>query len=167
MNRLKLNQNGVSLIEVLASVVLLFIILTSFFSFFNNSLVFSSKNEEELVAFNLARKTLKIVEAKYNNTLDQTQFLINCSNYPTSYPVELIAELENSKCNYSVNGVSYYPEISLTKKNYTENTITGVNTLTLTALPVLYIINIKIYNSPLTANRKLLSETFGYIRGKT
>jgi Tfp pilus assembly protein PilV len=169
IKKVELNQDGVSLVEVLASIVLLFVILTSFFTFFNHSLLFSSKNEEELVAFNLARKTLKIIDLKYNKTLDpatQNQLLINCSNYPTAYPAELIAELETSKCSYNINGVSYYPEITITKKNYTENTITGTNTPTPTALPVLYIINIKIYHSPDVASRKLLSETFGYMRGK-
>jgi type II secretory pathway pseudopilin PulG len=156
-NKMKrLNQNGITLIEVLTSIILLFIILTSFFTFFNNSLIFSGKNEEELVAFNLASKTLKIVEEKYKNTLDQNVISLNCSNYPGTYPPELISVLEPSACYYKVNDRNYYPEISITKQ--VSSSYTG--------LPILYVIHIKISNSPVSTNQKLLSETFGYIRGK-
>lgn len=151
-----LKQDGITLIEVLTSIVLLFIILTSLFTFFNNSLVFSEKNEEELVAFNLASKTLEVVEEKYQNTLDQNVILINCSNYPNGYPLELLSGLEPSECYYKENEINYYPEISIMKQ--TSSSYSG--------LPILYVIHVKIYNSSIPAEQKLLSETFSYIRGK-
>lgn len=156
LNNKILKQDGFTLLEVLVSIVLLFIILTSFFTFFSNSLIFSGKNEEELVSFNLASKTLKIIQDKYENTLDQSEYKIMCSNYPTAYPTELISVLNSSTCYYKENEINYYPEVTITKQ--TSAPYSG--------LPVLYVINVKIYNTDVPSNRKLLSETFGYIRGK-
>jgi prepilin-type N-terminal cleavage/methylation domain-containing protein len=148
-NYIQLKQDGFTLLEVLVSVVLLFIVLTSFFSFFSQSLIFSGKNEEDLVAFNLARKTLKIVEGKYNEDISANT-LLNCTNFPT----ELKNELVSSQCYYQENQKKYYPEITLKKQTTSEYN----------ELPILYVIHVKIYNSN-TSTKKLLSETFGYIRG--
>lgn len=150
----KMKQDGFTLIEVLISIVILFIVLTSFFAFFSQSLVFSSKNEEQLVAFNLANKTLKIVEGKYKNNINLNLTLNSCTNFPA----ELAAELDATTCSYKQNQKNYFPEITITKQTSTD--YTG------TSFPILYIINVKIYNANSTvANRKLLTETFGYIRG--
>jgi prepilin-type N-terminal cleavage/methylation domain-containing protein len=145
-------QTGFTLIEVLVSIVILSIILTTFFSFFGQSLVFSGKNEEKLVAYNLAGKTLRIVESKYKNTINQSLLTLDsCTNYPQ----ELKDVLDNSTCSFIQNKKNYFPEIIITKQTFTEFTN-----------PKLYLINVKIYNAnKLNSNRKLLSETFGYIRG--
>jgi prepilin-type N-terminal cleavage/methylation domain-containing protein len=163
MKKHKWKQEGFTLVEVLVSIVILSIVLTTFFSFFGQSLVFSGKNEEKLVAYNLAEKTMRIVESNYKNKLQPTQSKIEisststpCSNYSNGFPPELTAVTNPSTCFYKENQKSYYPYIIITKQptDFTE--------------PSLFVISVKIYNSiNLTdPNRKLLSETFGYIRGK-
>jgi prepilin-type N-terminal cleavage/methylation domain-containing protein len=159
----KLNQDGFTLVEVLVSIVILSIVLTTFFSFFGQSLVFSGKNEEKLVAYNLAEKTMRIVESNYKNKLQPTQTKIvipstnnPCSNYSSGYPPELLEVTNPSTCYYKENQKNYYPYIIIMRQP-TDFTA-----------PSLFVINVKIYNSNILTdpNRKLLSETFGYIRGK-
>jgi prepilin-type N-terminal cleavage/methylation domain-containing protein len=152
-----LKQDGLTLIEVLVSIVILSIILTTFFSFFGQSLIFSGKNEEKLVAYNLASKTLKIVEKNFKNKLPSTQSaieIISSATVCTNQQEELVSPTNLSICYYKENQKSYFPEITITKET------------TSFSVPTLFTINIKIYNSAKTnPNRKLLSETFGFMRG--
>ncbi|RPF50564.1 type IV pilus modification PilV family protein [Aquisalibacillus elongatus] len=60
MNYLK-NQNGISLIEILGSIVILAIVLTGFFSVFTQSALMQNQNEKELVINHLARIALEDV----------------------------------------------------------------------------------------------------------
>lgn len=145
------NERGLTLVEVLASIVILMIILVAFFSFFGQALLFSDKNEDKLVAYNLARKTLNVVSENYKPTTDQT---ISCSTYDINYHPQLKAALEPSACYYEVNSKQYYPEISMTRQNFHSFTT-----------PVLYTVHVKIYSSDNPTDRQLLSETFGYVRG--
>lgn len=62
MNKMKL-EHGFTLLELLASIVIIVIVLTSFFSFFSQSAMFSKKNEENLVAMNMAREVLETVNS--------------------------------------------------------------------------------------------------------
>lgn len=154
--RKRLNkEDGFTLIEVLASLVILSIILITFFSFFNQALLFSSKNEDRLVAYNLARKTLNIVTQSHTNVTEE-EITISCETYPIHYSSQLIAVLEPANCYYKVNEVKYFPEITIRKQTYPEITNT-----------TLYIVHVKIYSSNVITDRKLLSETFGYVRGGT
>jgi prepilin-type N-terminal cleavage/methylation domain-containing protein len=151
-------QDGFTLIEVLVSIVILSIILTTLFSFFGQSLLFSGKNEEKLVAYNLASKTLKVVEKNFKNTLlsNQQNIGISASNTScTNQMEELVSPTNLTICYFIENKKSYYPYISITKES------------TSFASPVLFTVNVKIFNSAnIDPNRKLLSETFGYIRGR-
>ncbi|OLS36329.1 hypothetical protein BTR22_12570 [Alkalihalophilus pseudofirmus] len=56
--RFRINNNGLTLIEVLASMVILSIVIISFMTFFSQSMMFSSKVEDRLTAVNLAEKVL-------------------------------------------------------------------------------------------------------------
>lgn len=136
-------QAGFTLMEVLVSLVLVSIILSAFFGFFGQTLLASTKNEDKLVAFNLATKTLNIIEDKYTNQSIPTT--LSCGNFPS----ELKDSLHPSSCYFKQNNKPYYPEISLTKDR---------------DFPNLTIVNVKIYNSYNITNRKLLSETYGYVR---
>lgn len=143
-----LNQAGLTLTEILVSLVLISIVLLTFFSFFSQTTLFSGKNEERLVAFHLATKTLNIVESNYRNaSIPSDNLQLSCGNYP----LELKAALQASTCYYQNNNKNYYPEIFLSKQ---------------LDMPTLYVIQIKIYNSPNSTERKLLSETYGYVRVK-
>jgi prepilin-type N-terminal cleavage/methylation domain-containing protein len=152
-----LKQDGLTLIEVLVSIVILSIILTTFFSFFSQSLVFSGKNEEKLIAYNLASKTLKIVEKNFKNKLPATQpaiEIVSSATACTNQLEEQVSPTNLSFCYYKENQKIYYPEITITKET------------TSFSVPALFTINIKIYNLAKTEpNRKLLSETFGFMRG--
>ncbi|OIJ18362.1 hypothetical protein BKP45_12360 [Anaerobacillus alkalidiazotrophicus] len=147
------SQGGFTLIEVLASLVILSIILVTFFSFFNQALIFSGKNEEKLVAYNLARKTLNIVEEDYAD-LNGIELTISCESYPTNYRDDLKLALYETTCYYKENNRYYFPEITITKQSFDNFTS-----------PVLYLIHVKIYSSDHLVERELLSETFGYVRG--
>lgn len=165
-----LKQDGLTLIEVLVSIVILSIILTTFFSFFSQSMTFSGKNEEKLVAYNLASKTLIVVEEKYSEEVNKLQ-----TDLLKIYPSETFcsrdfsgSEITNttiinnvptaSICHFKENQKEYYPEVNISKEN------TNPNEFQLSKI-VLYKIHVQIYDKR-TSPRKLLSETFGYIRGK-
>lgn len=138
-------QNGFTLMEVLVSIVLVTIILTTFFSFFSQTVFVSGKNEDKLVALNLATNTLNIISEKYNNHPIPTT--ITCGDFPT----ELVNSLYTNSCFFKKNNKNYYPEVTLSKDKDFAN---------------LTIIHVKIYNSE-NNNRKLLSETYGYVRQET
>ncbi|WP_096153170.1 MULTISPECIES: type IV pilus modification PilV family protein [Bacillus] len=145
------NESGFSLLEILVSLVILSFVLITFFSFSNQALFFSTKNEDKLVAYNLARKTLNIVTENYTGS--SQNLVISCSNFDTNYHPKLKEALEPSSCFYKVNHKTYYPEIILTKQ-----------TLSFTT-PTLYVVHVKIFDSADVTKRTLLSETFGYVRG--
>ena len=145
------SESGFSLLEILASLVILSFILITFFSFSNQALFFSTKNEDKLVAYNLARKTLNIITENYVGTT-QNQ-VIACSNFATNYHPKLKEALEPSSCFYKVNNNTFYPEVTITKQ-----------TLSFTS-PSLYLVHVKIFDSSDITKRNLLSETFGYVRG--
>lgn len=146
MKNILLKQEGLTLVELLVSLVLISIILITFFGFFSQTTLFSGKNGEKLVASNLATRTLKIIEEKYNNS--QIPTTLNCGNFPP----ELKEVLQSSSCFYKQNNINYYPEITLSIDS---------------DFPNLYIVHVRIFSSEIIADRKLLSETFGYVRQAT
>lgn len=62
MDKKNSGQNGFTLIEVLVSIILFFIVLTTFMSFFTQSAFFSNKNEQKLGTIQIAQKVIKLVE---------------------------------------------------------------------------------------------------------
>lgn len=159
MKKYLFKQDGLSLIEVLASVVLVTIVLTTFFSYFIQASTFSSKNEEKLVAYNLTSQTLSIIKDSFQNTLPQNDITtINCSKYPNGYPQALQIALHKSSCFYSKNKKNYYPEITIKRQTSSQYADIGSTPL--------YVVHIKIYNTDNPLDQKLFSETFGYIRGR-
>jgi prepilin-type N-terminal cleavage/methylation domain-containing protein len=87
MNKIKsiLNNNGITLIELLASITILGIILISFFSFFSQSIIFSLKVEDKLTAMNVAEIVLNDVR---NNNANEVPREVNGKLYYPSitYP---------------------------------------------------------------------------------
>ncbi|SFB16357.1 MULTISPECIES: prepilin-type N-terminal cleavage/methylation domain-containing protein [unclassified Bacillus (in: firmicutes)] len=59
---LKHNERGFTLIEVLLSIILLFIIMTSFMGFFTQSTIFNKKNEQKLDYTQTAQTVINLVE---------------------------------------------------------------------------------------------------------
>ncbi|MDQ0300214.1 prepilin-type N-terminal cleavage/methylation domain-containing protein [Salibacterium salarium] len=58
------NQNGLTLVEVLASITILSIVILTFLSFFSQSMIFSQQTEDNLTAVNAAEK--EMTRIKYN-----------------------------------------------------------------------------------------------------
>ncbi|MFK9091287.1 type II secretion system protein J [Bacillus salipaludis] len=56
------SQQGLTLIEVLVSIVLLAIILTSFMGFFTQSALFTNQNEQKLDTMQTAQKIINMIE---------------------------------------------------------------------------------------------------------
>lgn len=59
------NQNGLTLLEVLISIVILSIILTSFAGFFSQSALFVKKNEEKLSTSQTAQQIVNLIEVTF------------------------------------------------------------------------------------------------------
>jgi type II secretory pathway pseudopilin PulG len=60
--RKNLKEEGFTLVEVLVSIILLFIILTSFLSFFSQSAMFIHSNEKKLGTMQIAQKYINLIE---------------------------------------------------------------------------------------------------------
>ncbi|WP_191090677.1 type II secretion system protein [Niallia endozanthoxylica] len=56
------SENGLTLVEVLVSITILAIILTSFLSFFNQAYSYTKKNEDKTVGINVAKNVLYYFE---------------------------------------------------------------------------------------------------------
>lgn len=52
------NEKGITLIELLASIVILSIVIIGFFSFFPQSILLSTKVEDKLIGLNVAEEVL-------------------------------------------------------------------------------------------------------------
>ncbi|EKN65869.1 hypothetical protein BABA_18282 [Neobacillus bataviensis LMG 21833] len=77
------SQKGLTLVEILVSIVLLGIILTSFMGFFTQSALFTKKNENKLGTMQTAQKYISLIEevskeelSNYSLTKDLTKKVI-------------------------------------------------------------------------------------------
>ncbi|WP_243292072.1 type II secretion system protein [Bacillus sp. FJAT-47783] len=62
----KFDESGVTLVELVASITILFIVLSVFATFFTQSALFTKKNEEAISAVNLARLVLEEVRENHS-----------------------------------------------------------------------------------------------------
>jgi len=85
------NQKGLTLIEILVSIVILGIIFTGMLGFFSQTVKFSSYNENKITSINLAEKMLS--EYKTTNSYGR-EHTINDKNYYVE-----ITELSAHKTN--------------------------------------------------------------------
>jgi prepilin-type N-terminal cleavage/methylation domain-containing protein len=128
------NEKGLSLIEILASIVIIGIILTTFFGFFSQSMMFSKKSEDILNGVEIARKEL-----------------VNFQKMSTS------SITTNSPTFFSPS--TQYPTYSIIYGNSTyEIKVTNLST---TSSPKynLFAIQVQVYSEG-----KLVSHTFGYYK---
>ncbi|WP_066063779.1 type IV pilus modification PilV family protein [Neobacillus soli] len=87
MNKSYFNNDGLTLIELLASIAILGIVIIYFLSFFTQSIMFSSKLEDKLTALNVAEKVLSNVKNNQAN-LDAPVNLNGKYYYPNiTYPL--------------------------------------------------------------------------------
>jgi prepilin-type N-terminal cleavage/methylation domain-containing protein len=73
------SQKGLTLVEVLVSIVLLAIILTSFISFFTQSALFTKKNDQKLDTMQTAQKVVNLVEIEITKQDLIENLIINSS----------------------------------------------------------------------------------------
>lgn len=89
-------QNGFTLIEVLLSIILLFIILTSFMGFFTQSALFSKKNEQKLGTIQSAQKVINLVEMNVTKQILENDMIIDSNGNVLNNTCLLTkAEIEN------------------------------------------------------------------------
>jgi len=89
------NNQGLSLVELLVSIVILSIVIVSFMSFFSQSMKFSRIIEEKLAAINIAEEILS-----------------NAKKNPEEEPIKLLTEQQ-----IELNKKKYYAEISITQSS--------------------------------------------------
>lgn len=73
------SQKGLTLVEVLVSIVLLAIIITSFIGFFTQSAQFTKKNEQKLDTMQTAQKIVNLVEIEITKQDLIDNLIINSS----------------------------------------------------------------------------------------
>ncbi|MBM6619759.1 type IV pilus modification PilV family protein [Bacillus suaedaesalsae] len=137
-------QAGLTLLEVLASIVIVGLIVTTFFGFFSQSMLFSSKNEENLQAINIARKILVVVQEAKVSDLDRldndTKSEIGIKNDDPSLPY-YIEDKKNNKYYVKVEPILDKATYSLTP------------------------ISVQVSTTPFEDENAKITETFGYVKG--
>ena len=137
------NQSGFTLLEVLAAITILSIVLITFFSFFSQGILFSSKNEDKIVAVNLARDVLGVIKTN--------EQMIDSSNTSeeiiTTFLTELKLESTPPYCFTQYNDC-YYPRVSILPPTPEEERLNLVR------------VKVEIY----LEEERLLTETYGYLK---
>ncbi|MGG3560463.1 prepilin-type N-terminal cleavage/methylation domain-containing protein [Neobacillus rhizosphaerae] len=81
------SQKGLTLVEILVSIVLLAIILTSFISFFTQSALFTKNNDQKLDTMQTAQKIVNLVEIEITKQDLIDNFIINTSEQVIKTPL--------------------------------------------------------------------------------
>lgn len=140
-------EQGLTLLEVILSLVLLSFILLAFFQFFSQSMLFSSRNESDLIAINLARKTLSSIkeEILLDNPTPGTEL-----NLAENYPIPDTKQ-DSGILYYEENNKKYYPKVE----------IIGIREANVQPL---YPIHITIHSAPEKTASTMLAETYGFMK---
>lgn len=140
----ELNQSeGFTLIEILASIVILGIILITFLSFFSQSMLFSSKVEQNLSAVNIADRVLY----EFKENIDASSLVKQSCPGTTQTSLTFLPQDHTGQHYYEVNSQKYYPTIIICQTNDEEQ----LN---------LYRTHVQIFDK----DSKLLSELTDYIK---
>lgn len=149
------NSKGLTLIEVLLSITILFIILIVFFQIFGQSMLFSSKVEDKFSAANIAERILFDADKYLSKT-----HLNDYANKSCATPAPLKQghygiiglKKDGTRYYYEVNNKKYYPVITICQKENSEDLIG------------LYRIKVKLYADK--ENKVFLSELEDYVKEK-
>ncbi|MCM3572071.1 MULTISPECIES: prepilin-type N-terminal cleavage/methylation domain-containing protein [Mesobacillus] len=85
------DQSGITLLEVLLSIVLLVIVLTSFAGFFTQSAMFVKKNEDKISTTQTVQQIVNLIEVKL--TRDTLSTSTECPSLPCTLNEDHLAEL--------------------------------------------------------------------------
>ncbi|WP_400242654.1 prepilin-type N-terminal cleavage/methylation domain-containing protein [Niallia sp. JL1B1071] len=148
------NDKGISLIEILVSIVLLSILITSFLTFFPQVSSFNQKTDERLTSVTLAKNWL--VQAQNNESILYKQLINLTENPSTSVNAGNLPLLTNINRNSDAIELifkenNYFIHLYL---YYREEILKGANTL--------YKIRIDVVDE----QDKLNSNIYGYITKK-
>ena len=113
------NQNGLTLLEVLISIVILAIILTSFAGFFSQSALFVKKNEEKLSTSQTAQQIVNLIEVNISNSRLQT--INECADLKCTLNEDALESLSGQTINstYTISAIFMPGEENLTKVKVT------------------------------------------------
>jgi prepilin-type N-terminal cleavage/methylation domain-containing protein len=111
------NEKGVTLIELLASIVILSIILLSFMTFFTNSFQYNAISSDKMKATNIAREVQEDfkVNPEKNKALKD---LITDSRISTGTTIPLSTRYEKLNLSQDIQKNSGILKLSLTKQNF-------------------------------------------------
>lgn len=109
------HSNGLTLIEVLASIVILGIVLTAFFSFFSQSMMLSTKAEDRLTAINYSEKVLydykKYLKSNYSVLDNNGKQTWNVNSLEEYIGQESKSKDDHQKNTFEINHKLYKYEI--------------------------------------------------------
>ncbi|RFU71570.1 hypothetical protein D0469_00205 [Peribacillus saganii] len=93
------NEDGITLIEILASITILFIVIATFFAFFTNAFQYNAMNSDSIKAVNIAREKQAMFKADPLMESALTRFIDNINDganaadlSASSYPELMLAE---------------------------------------------------------------------------
>jgi len=126
------NRRGLTLLEVLLSITILGIVVTSFLSFFNHAYSYTKKNEDKTVGINVARNVLnffeqqdytKIKTAYFSGTNPEVKITIdNCDDVVVGELSETVFS-DSEACrrffipeNNKINNVEFLPTVIFTRE---------------------------------------------------
>jgi prepilin-type N-terminal cleavage/methylation domain-containing protein len=146
-------EKGFTLIELLASITILGIILTVFFTVFSNSMIFSSKTENRLTESNLAERVLSDIKNS-PNTFSSVSGLSACQTYTdvTNKTPGLTLDTTDNQSYYNkTNNKKYFYRVSLCQES--QPTATNLTR-----------IKIEISEKKISSASQTLTEYYGYMK---
>jgi prepilin-type N-terminal cleavage/methylation domain-containing protein len=113
------DQRGLTLLEVLLSIVILTIVLTSFAGFFSQSALFVKKNGEKLSTSQTAQQVVNLIEIHISKSRLQTKS--DCADLDCELNKEAIEALSGQNINstYTISAIFTPGEENLIKTKVT------------------------------------------------
>lgn len=147
------NEKGLTLVEVLASIVILSIVLVIFMNFFPQMALMNNKNEEKQQAINLAKKELIYWQNEMKSQSDLDNFLntpSTISQFKAECNENISLDFGCGIFNYHVNSESFDVIVMIKKTSDLETNSTKLH---------------QIHIQLIKENQEYpTSETYGYIK---
>ena len=148
------NERGLTLIELLASIIILSIVILTFLSFFTNAFRFNAINSDSIQAMNIAREQQAMIK---ENDSDIHQLLVNNS---LTAEAAIRLHVNNSIEKTEKNGKDYYI-LKSTNTDYDITIAIEKDTHLTETFNDLHEVHVEVKK-----NGKLLSETYTYFESK-
>src|SRR5690625_2027305 len=122
--KIERNNSGFTLVEVLASVVIISIIFIGVFQLFTFSAKTATSNQSKLVTSHLAKATIERIKVDHHSFF--TQETVNAT--PVKYDMDLCQTIESIDCNlyqFLVNDVQYAVEVTVSQNENKQVDVNG------------------------------------------